>query len=132
MVFKTITIFKFPFKRNKGKSRRDGTLLTVGFNLRKLDDIRTLPSPAGTTHIKRTKCRPCGTWHARMVFPVRRLKSTVNKVLSLRDISPLTQSLGKRKLTDIEKAFEDIEKGRVAFINGPKKHQSVLIFNKNF
>jgi len=29
----------------------------------------------------------------------------------------------KKKKTGIEKAFEDIEKGRVTFINGPKKHQ---------
>ena len=27
----------------------------------------------------------------------------------------------KKKKTGIEKAFEDIEKGRVTFINGPKK-----------
>jgi len=29
----------------------------------------------------------------------------------------------KKKKTGIEKAFEDIEKGRITFINGPKKHQ---------
>jgi len=29
----------------------------------------------------------------------------------------------KKKKTGIEKSFEDIEKGRVTFINGPKKHQ---------
>jgi len=29
----------------------------------------------------------------------------------------------KRKKTGIEKSFEDIEKGRVTFINGPKKYQ---------
>ena len=28
----------------------------------------------------------------------------------------------KKKMTGIEKAFEDIEKGRVSFVNGPKKH----------
>jgi len=27
----------------------------------------------------------------------------------------------KKKMTGIEKALEDIEKGRVTFINGPKK-----------
>jgi len=27
----------------------------------------------------------------------------------------------KKKKTGLEKAFEDIEKGRVTFINGPKK-----------
>ena len=29
----------------------------------------------------------------------------------------------KKKLTGIEKAFEDIEKGRISFINGPKKNK---------
>jgi len=29
----------------------------------------------------------------------------------------------KKKKSSIEKSFEDIEKGRVTFINGPKKHQ---------
>ena len=29
----------------------------------------------------------------------------------------------KKKKTGIEKSLEDIEKGRVTFINGPKKHQ---------
>jgi len=29
----------------------------------------------------------------------------------------------KKKKTGIEKAFEDIEKGRVTFINGPKHQQ---------
>jgi len=29
----------------------------------------------------------------------------------------------KKKKTGIEKAFEDIEKGRVTFVNGPKKYQ---------
>ena len=29
----------------------------------------------------------------------------------------------KKKKTGLEKAFEDIEKGKVAFVNGPKKHQ---------
>ena len=29
----------------------------------------------------------------------------------------------KKKKTGIEKAFEDIEKGRVTFINGPKRDQ---------
>jgi hypothetical protein len=74
---------------SKGKSRRDGTLLTVGFNLRKLNGVHVLQSPAGTTYITDTKCHPCGTWGAFTSFLVRRLKSTVNKVLSLWDISPL-------------------------------------------
>ena len=39
----------------------------------------------------------------------------------------LVLSLGlfkvKKKKTGLEKAFEDIEKGRITFVNGPKKHQ---------
>ena len=43
------------------KSRRDDTLLTVDFNLRKTSDIHTLRSPAGTTLYTCNMCRPCGT-----------------------------------------------------------------------
>ena len=32
----------------------------------------------------------------------------------------------KKKMTGIEKAFEDIEKSRISFVNGPKKHLVVL------
>ena len=81
----------------EGKSRRDGTLLTVYFNIRKKVDVRAPQSPAGTTQAPlnppkrgKSKCRPCGTWGATVDIPVRRLKPTVNKVLSLRDSSPLT------------------------------------------
>jgi hypothetical protein len=28
----------------------------------------------------------------------------------------------KKRKTGIEKAFEDIEKGRITFVNGPKRH----------
>ena len=68
------------------KSRRDETLLTVDFNLRVWNDVRPLPSPAGTTlcivpslrdleegcsstavgyatlHLRLIKCCPCGTF----------------------------------------------------------------------
>jgi hypothetical protein len=67
-----------------GQSRRDGTLLTVGFNLRKMGNTCALQSPAGTTYCA-CKCRPYGTWDAFVVLLVRRLKSTVNKISSLRD-----------------------------------------------
>ena len=76
-----------------GKSRRDGTLLTVDFNLRNMSDIRVSQSPAGTTLCNHYKYRPCGTWVACVVVFVRRLKPTVNKVLSLRDSSPQTTLL---------------------------------------
>jgi len=72
------------------KSRRDDTLLTVGFNLRSRDAAcHVSTSPAGTTLITGTKCRPCGTWALCAALPVRRLKPTVNRVSSLRDFSPL-------------------------------------------
>jgi len=68
------------------KSRRDNTLLTVGaaqHNLRIEDNYSSL-SPAGTTFsalysVASARLRECD------VLPFRRLKSTVNKVLSLRD-----------------------------------------------
>jgi len=62
------------------QSRRDDTLLTVGFNLRETRHATSLQSPAGpagTTHITGTKCRPCGTGRSCAVIPIRRLKSTV-------------------------------------------------------
>jgi hypothetical protein len=81
-------------KHNKhsAKSRRDDTLLTVGFNLRKLDDTIARQSPAGTA-LCSYKCRPCGTWVAGAVFPTRRLKPTVNKMSSLRDFQPITRHI---------------------------------------
>ena len=71
---------------SKDKSRRDDTLLTVDFNLRKTSDIHTLRSPVGTTHVTGIKCRPCGTSGGCASIPVRRLKPTVNRVSSLRDL----------------------------------------------
>ena len=69
------------------KSRRDYTLLTVDFNLRKMNYIPAPQSPARTTLVKYAKYRPCGTLGAFAVFPIRRLKPAVNKMLSLRDIA---------------------------------------------
>jgi hypothetical protein len=43
------------------KSLRNGTLLTVGFNLRKLNVTDTLQSPAVTAHSTSIKFRHCGT-----------------------------------------------------------------------
>ena len=51
---------------SEGKSRRDGILLTVDFNLQSGNAANSLQSPAGTTY-----------WR--------------DKVLSLRDFSPLIQ-----------------------------------------
>ena len=44
-------------------------------------------------------------------------KKTLDYILSLGVFKE------KRKKTGIEMAFEDIEKGQVTFINGPKKYQ---------
>ena len=69
------------------KSRRDDTLLTVGFNLRnELNNIASKSRRDDT--IISTKCRPCGTKRELAASLVRRLKSTVNNVPSLRDFSP--------------------------------------------
>jgi len=103
MIFKGTTSSLTPDQRGRGKSRRDGTLprtsytvqvLTVDFNLRGGDAARYVStSPAGTTLIAGGKCRPCGTWEALAEHLVRRLKSTVNKVLSLRDSAQLVNLL---------------------------------------
>ena len=74
------------------QSRRDDTRLTVGFNLRKTNDISGQGSPAGTTLCEYFKCRPCGTLSPFVAFPVRRLKPTVNQVSSLRDFAPTLHS----------------------------------------
>ena len=94
MIFKGTTSSLTSDQRGEGKSRRDGTLLTVDFNLRGGDAARHVStSPAGTTLIAGGKCRPCGTWEALAEHLVRRLKSTVNKVLSLRDSAQLVNLL---------------------------------------
>ena len=66
----------------KAKSRSDDTLLTVDFNLRKLNDVRTLQSPARTIQWidKVPSLTGLGSEHA--ASSIRRLKPTVNKVLS--------------------------------------------------
>jgi len=78
-----------PLHRRGEKSRRDGTLLTVDFNLRKMSKIFTQLNPAGMTLMRLNIVSSHAGLCAVFVFPVRRLKPTVNKVLSLRDTSPL-------------------------------------------
>ena len=60
------------------KSRSDGTLLTVSFNLR---NRKHKSRNDGT--LQQMLYRSCGTTHSCVL---RRLKSTVNKVSSLRDL----------------------------------------------
>ena len=75
------------------QSRRDETLLTVDFNLRKMIDIRSLQSPAGTTHGKGDQVPSLRDLVAVCSIFVRRLKPTVNRVSSLRDFSSFLWSL---------------------------------------
>jgi hypothetical protein len=100
---------------NLHKSRRDDTLLTVGFSLRTSDRHRT--RPAGTTldaiprwtgcvyhgnglrfrcaRLGRTaKCRPCGTWREGDVLSVRYTQSYKHK--SRRDDTLLTVGFSLR------------------------------------
>jgi len=72
------------------KSRSDGILLTVGFNLRTKNAVHSPKSPVGTTQW-RNKVSSLRDFADRVTLNLRRLKSTVNKVLSLRDFSPLAQ-----------------------------------------
>ena len=76
------------------KSRRDGTLLTVDAIYGRDATCHVSTSPAGTAHhcaqVSSLRDLP-GT----VTFIFRRINSTVNQVLSLRDISPLTQNLYK-------------------------------------
>jgi len=79
----------------KEKSRRDNTLLTVDFNLRAGNAVHSSQSPAGTAQWEdkvsslRGYCANASCW----LF--RRLKSTVNQVLSLRDSLPLKRHFYK-------------------------------------
>ena len=89
MILKTTTSYPIPHQTGKGKSRRDGTLLTVGFNLRKRSNVWAMKSPEGTIFTYPKSVVPAGLCVECVARPVRRLKSTVNKVPSLRDKSLL-------------------------------------------
>ena len=86
------------------KSRRDDTLLTVDFNLRERNVADLTQVPQGRHFLVKNEERrvrhsllsslftlhyksvvPAGLGNMRMLLLVRRLKSTVNKVSSLRD-----------------------------------------------
>ena len=97
MISKTI-IFHHSHHSNSNraerKSRRDGILLTVDFNLRSRNAASSLQSPAGTT-LWINKVSSLRDLLRQWLFSFRRLKPTVNQVLSLRDISPSIQHLYK-------------------------------------
>ena len=82
----------FPKREGVAQSRRDGTLLTVDFNLRSIDmgRVSSLPSPAWDDTLSGrydASAVPAGLESAHEAFCSRRLKSTVNRVPSLRDCS---------------------------------------------
>ena len=66
------------------KSRRDGILLTAGFNPWTRSAAYPLQSPEGTTFC-RDKVSSLRDLRSRSLCSLRRLKPTVNKVSSLRD-----------------------------------------------
>ena len=72
-------------RRKKEQSRRDGIFLTVGFNLRTKSASYAPQSPAGTI-LCGYKVSSLRDLNNGLFRAFRRLKSTVNKVLSLRDI----------------------------------------------
>ena len=73
-----------PAQRKNKQSRRDDTLLTVGFNLRTIDAQKYL-SPARDDTLLSDKCDasvvPAGIGHIHEMFSLRRLR-----VSSLRDL----------------------------------------------
>ena len=95
MIFKTITVYPIPSKRIEEKSRRDDTLLTVDFNLRKANDIQAQHSPAGTTLCRSVQVSSLRDLADCVASLSRRLKPTVNQVLSLRDFQPLKRRFYK-------------------------------------
>ena len=86
MFFKTITSKPISLA-GREQSRRDGTLLTVDFNLRTLDAIYSRQVPQGRYFGGVvSSLRDFGGISFCLL---RRLKPTVNQVLSLRDYLPL-------------------------------------------
>ena len=77
------------------KSRRDGILLTVDFNLRTINAAHTTQSPAGTVLYLPIVLSLRDCWMSASYRFLRRLKSTINKVLSLRDSSLLIKDCYK-------------------------------------
>ena len=83
-----------PIRSIERKSRRDETLLTVDAIYGQDDARHALISPAGTTH-HRAKVSSLRDLSGTLPFIFRRINSTVNQVLSLRNIFPLTQNIYK-------------------------------------
>ena len=97
MIFKAIilrqSLLPISYRVDCRKSRRDDILLTVGFNLRTGNVMHFFQSLAETTQtLHQTSTNRDGVVSSLrdlgdgLFHMLRRLKSTVNKVLSLRDI----------------------------------------------
>ena len=78
------------FQKRRRKSCKDETILTVDFNLRTRNTTHSLQVPQGR-HYFMSKVSSLRDLETMLYYLLRRLKPTVNKVLSLRDIFPLTQ-----------------------------------------
>ena len=98
MIFKTTISNPAPFQLRREKSRRDGILLTVGFNLRKQEAyIRSKSRRDGIVY--RSYAVPAGLWSDCATSLNRRLngtaldevKPTVNNMPSLQDFLSITQ-----------------------------------------
>jgi len=73
-------------RKDSMKSRSDGTLLTVDFNLRTRDATHSPQSPAGTALWRGDFVSSLRDFGVRKFSMLRWLKPPVNKVLSLRDL----------------------------------------------
>ena len=103
-------------------SRRDGILLTVDFNLRTGYASCALKSPTGTIllppHLGRVGVGLVSSLQDLLMTCkqfFRRLKPTVNKVLSLRDISSLIQYFYKFFISRA-KAHQDFSRSTQSFL----------------
>jgi hypothetical protein len=94
----TLGMFILPISKSRRRCiepvEMDDILLTVGFNLRREDDTHSIQVPQGR-HIERNKnallngqssAVPAGLCGGVMHIIVRRLKPTINRVSSLRDL----------------------------------------------
>ena len=75
------------------KSRRDGALLTVGFNLRTRNTLYAHQSPAGTALWNGDFVSSLRDFGGRVFSLIRRLKPPVNNMSSLRDISSVHNTI---------------------------------------
>jgi len=86
MIFITTSSNSISLQMRSEKSHRDGTLLTVDFNLRTRDDVYSTQVPQGR-HFEVSIVSSLRDFEAMLFSSFRRLKPTVNKISSLRDYS---------------------------------------------